>query len=340
MDTPTSPKRFVLVGVGRFGANHLKALRDLGVPLTIVDKDEKALAKAAQEVPGAKTARSLVEVLPEASAVSIVTTAPAHGPLAIQAMEAGLDVFIEKPLAPTAKESSALAAKADALGRILQVGHIYRYHPASAKAREMIRTGAIGTPRYAHAIFSGFKRPRTDGGAATSDGVHFVDLCAFLLDAPARTAMGATRDFLGLGQEDVSFLSFDHGAAMSHVEASYFLPGRARKILVVGSDAMISIDFDAKPALSLLRHAHRKDPLGAWTAIEGAVEHPEVPAADPLRTEIQAFLDSVKTRTRPLADGWVGTAAVAAIETALASAKEGRALPIPDFTPKTARRSL
>lgn len=323
-------KRVLLVGLGRFGQNHLRVLSEMQVPLGFVDVDRNALEKAHELVPSARCTTDVSELLEEAFAADVVVPAPLHAPLATRCLEAGLAVFCEKPLAPTAKEARALAALADAKKAVLQTGFIFRHHPATLAARSSIAEGAIGKPHTLRGKFTGFKRPRTDGGCAVNDAVHFADLASWIFGKPPRTALGVTRDFLGTGNEDVAFLHFDFGPELCQIEASYHTPERARQVLVVGERGSIAIDYDEKDApVKLYRQHHKKGKDGLLVADEVKPELLPVAKREPLRAELEDFLANAKEKRRPAADGWAGAQATAAIEAALLAAREGRLVPVP-----------
>jgi predicted dehydrogenase len=175
-----------------------------------------------------------------------------------------------------------------------------------------------------------------------NDAVHFADLATLVFEKPPSAALGVTRDFLGTGHEDVAFLALDfEGGELCHVEASYHAPGRARELLIVGERGSIAVDFDAREKpVALYRQAHRLEartagfhrtlaslPLGSGESV--APETPPAGAHEPLRAELEDFLENARAGRRPEADGWAGAQAVAAIEAALLSAREGRRVPIP-----------
>ncbi len=328
-------KRVLLVGVGRFGENHLRVLSGLGVPLGVVDVDARALERAKVLVPDARCGQDLGELLADAWAASVVVPAREHRAVATRCLEAGLAVFCEKPLAPTTEDACAIAALASASGAVLQTGFIFRYHPATVVARSLIAEGAIGKPHTVRARFTGFKRPRTDGGCAVNDAVHFVDLASTIFGKEPLRAQGATRDFLGTGSEDVAFLAFDYGPELCHVEASYHTPERARHVLVVGDKGSIAVDYDRKDApVSLRRQWHERRAGGAIVAEEAArVETPPVADREPLRAELEDFLENARARRRPGPCGWAGARATAAIEAALRAAREGRIERVPSVGP-------
>ena len=116
-------------------------------------------------------------------AAVIVTPAQSHFPLCREFLEAGKDVFVEKPLTLAPEESKQLAELADKNKRILQVGHIFRFDPATQWLRDAVQSGKFGRVNMLRGHFGGFKRPRNDSGVMFADGIHFVDLFNYFLNA-------------------------------------------------------------------------------------------------------------------------------------------------------------
>src|SRR5437867_12364919 len=96
-----------------------------------------------------------------------------------------------------AEEGRELEAAASAAGRLVQVGHIFRFHPVTATLREALAAGRIGRVRYATGRFSGFKRPRTDVGVTQTDAMHYFDLFAHLLGGAAPLVCALQRHYRG-----------------------------------------------------------------------------------------------------------------------------------------------
>ena len=259
--------------------------------------------------------------------MDVVTPAPAHAEMVRAALEAGKHVLVEKPLTPRAEEGFALAALARERGRVLQVGHVFRFAPEARAVAEAVRAGRIGSVRCAMARFAGFKRPRTDGGLAISDGVHFVDLLSWLLGRQPVAVTAAMRDFLGRGMDDLALLSLDYGDSLGHVEASCFPPEQRRDLVVMGSEGAIVCDFLAKgEKVRLFANRHRPGADGAFEAAVGEVTPLATAGDEPLTGELRAFLEACRAG-RPCADaadGFAGAAATAVIEAAERSAAEGR----------------
>jgi UDP-N-acetylglucosamine 3-dehydrogenase len=322
----------LLVGLGRWGANHLRTLRSLPITLYCVDTDQGRLDAAIKAgVPQDRCGRDAKAFLDKVETAVIATPAPSHFPLTKMFLEAGKDVLVEKPLTVTAAESKTLAELADKTQRILQVGHIFLYDPASLWLRDAIAKGEFGRVKLLRGNFSGFKRPRNDGGVSFADAIHFAALFDFILGAHPKRVTGHLADFFGRDMDDQSMIMLDYelptGRAMAQIETGYHVPGKFRDVTVTGDKLSAACDFNiAQYKVKTFEVRHEPAKNGEIAAIEGAVKQLEFPPSEPLLEETRAFLDCVATRKPPLADAWCGYWAVRAIEAALESAKQGRTL--------------
>lgn len=322
----------LLVGLGRWGANHLRLLRSLPVTLYCADTDPARLAALAQSgfAPD-RLGRDAYAFTDRVDGVVLATPAPAHFDMARRFLEAGKDVLVEKPLTTTAAEARTLAELAAARRRILQVGHIFRYDPASQWLRDAVARGAFGRVKLLRGNFSGFKRPRADGGVSFADAIHFVDLFNFILGATPARVTGHVADFLGRGLDDQSLIVLDYdrpdGRVMAQIETGYHVPGKFRDVTVTGDQLSAACDFNvAQYKIKTFEVRHETQANGEVAAVEGAVKQLEFPPAEPLLEEIRAFLDCMQTRAAPLADAMSGYWSVRIVEAALRSAREGRTL--------------
>jgi predicted dehydrogenase len=315
--------RVLLVGLGRWGEKHLRVLGELGAEVWVADLSEERRAFAVRAgVDPARVVGDYRTVLSRVDAVDLVTPADNHLALAAECLEAGRDCFVEKPLAASMADGRALAEVVRATGRILQVGHVFRFHPVTAALRERLASGEIGAVRYLTGRFAGFKRPRTDVGVTMTDAIHYFDLFAHLLGR-APTAVTATlRDHLGRGMDDCSFCAVEYGDLTAFVEAGYFSPGTQRDCLVVGERASLTGDFGSS---EVRIHANQHVPSATgWQAKEGAVETVKASGGEPLRLELASFLDAVARRVPPAVDVEAGLLALRVVDAARRASALGR----------------
>ena len=326
-----SGPRVLLVGLGRWGEKHLRVLAEIGAEVWAADVSEerRQYAVRAGVDPGHVVA-DLRAALPHVDAVDLVTPADSHLALAAECLRAGKACFVEKPLALTVAEGRELAALVAETGRVLQVGHIFRFHPVTEVLREQLASGALGAVRYCTGRFAGFKRPRTDVGVTHTDAIHYFDLFAHLLGR-APTAVTATiRDHLGRGLDDSSFCAMEYGPVTAFVEAGYFAPGTQRDCVIVGEHATLAADFGSSEVrVHANRHVHEP---GGWQAPDGGVEVIKAGGPEPLRRELELFLEAAAGRAPVAVDVQAGLTALRAVEAAHRSSASGRRIELSELS--------
>jgi UDP-N-acetylglucosamine 3-dehydrogenase len=313
----------LLIGLGRWGEKHLRVLTELGAEVWAADVSEERRAFA---VKAGVDPRRVVDdhraALPHVDAVDLVTPADSHLALAGECLRAGKDCFVEKPLATSVTEGRALAEIVAATGRILQVGHVFRFHPVTAALREALASGHLGGIRYATGRFAGFKRPRVDVGVTMTDAIHYFDLFTYLLGQAPIAVTATLRDYLGRGMDDCSFATVEYGRIPAFVEAGYFAPGTYRDCVIVGERATLAADFGSSE-VRVHANQHVKG-AGGWQAPEGPVEAVKASGKEPLSHELELFLDAVAYRTTPAVDVEAGLLALGVVEAAQRSSALGR----------------
>ena len=321
--------KVLLLGLGRWGLNHLRNLNAMPVELYVAEVDSKRLEPARKlGIPETRLTTSYRDTLKNIECVVVVTPAQTHFPICREFLEAGKDVFVEKPITLISDEARQLTELAEKNQRILQVGHIFRFDPASLWLREAIQAGQFGRVQILRSNFSGFKRPRNDSGIMFADAIHFVDLFNYFMGKTPARVFAATQDFMGRGLEDASLLSLeyqnDHGTTWATIETNYFLPYKFREVMVIGSELSAVCDYNAAQyKIKTFANRHIKEG-NDFKAVEGALHQIESPPEEPLLAELRAFVDSVGTRKAARADGWAGFESVRVLEAAMESARSGR----------------
>jgi predicted dehydrogenase len=320
----------LLVGLGRWGEKHLRVLRELGADVWAADVDGARLAWAVgQGVRAERTSVDYRAMLNRVDAVDVVTPAESHLAVGTACLAAGRPCLIEKPLTATAAEGRRLVAAADAAGRVVQVGHIFRFHPVTATLCAALAEGRIGAVRYGTGRFAGFKRPRTDVGVFHTDGIHFVDVFAHVLGRQATAVAALQRDFLGRGLDDVSLVTVSFGDVPVTIEANYFVPGTHRECVIVGERGSLVADYDAGTVtLHTSEHVRKGN---TWDAVDRGKEELPVAVAEPLRLELEAFLDACRANTPSPVDARAGLHAVEVVEAAARAARLGRTVSIAEI---------
>lgn len=319
-------RRILLIGLGRWGANHLRVLKSMPVELFVADRDEKKLN--ASGIPETHRTQEAEPLFSKVDAAIVVLPASDHFETCRKLLSMGKHVFVEKPLSLTSKDAKELTELAAKNGLILQVGYIFRFDPASLWMRDAVAGGQFGNLKMLRGRFAGFKRPRQDTGVTFADSIHFIDLFNFLVGSPPRRVHAVLRDFFGRKMDDESLIVMEYEGRggepiLATVEAGYHTPGKFREVTIVGTDSSAVCDYNvAQYKIKTFGNRHLAA-NGEITATEGAGRQLEFPPEEPLRIELAAFLGSIEEGSPPLADGSAGLNAVRVVEAALESARTG-----------------
>ena len=332
--------RLLLIGCGAFGRVHLAALARLGHAPLVLEPDAAMRAAAP---PGTRFAGTLRDALRQADAAIIATPPATHVALSEAVLDAGLDLFLEKPATETAAQSEALHRIATARGRIAQLGLYFRFHPKAQAIHRLAREGAFGRIHHLSARMSGLKRARGDSGALLNDAVHFADLLPWIAgEAPCRV-FATLSDPLRRGREDLAILHLIlPSGATALIEAGCVIPGEhadavvpgaeTRKLMAIaGGAALAEVDFMAE-TLRLRRGGHHPAPGGAWLPDHAPAEDLGAGALDPIgvvTAQLAAFLHAIATRIPQgpdLHEG--GVLPLRILDAARASAHEGRVMEV------------
>jgi UDP-N-acetylglucosamine 3-dehydrogenase len=322
----------LLIGLGRWGEKHLRVLGDVGATVWVADVSAARRQWAIDRgvAPG-RAVEDYRAALDRVEAVDVVTPADSHLAIAETCLRAGTHCFIEKPLTQTAAEGRRLVDAARDAGRVVQVGHIFRFHPVTAALDAAIAGGRIGAVRYATGRFSGFKRPRTDVGVFQTDGIHYADLFRHLLRRDPSGVSALQRDFLGRGLDDLSMAVVHYGDVPVVIDANYFEPGTHRECVIVGESGSLVADYGTG-TVTLHSGEHRRSGVG-WEAVDTGKEELAASGPEPLRLELEAFLDACAGRRAVPVTAADGLIAVEVAEAATESARRSRLVTLAELRP-------
>lgn len=300
------PIRVLQTGYGAFGVQHAKGWRGCrpAVELVIADPSPEARARAAADHPDLRILADWHDGLAHCDVVDAVAPSTLNASIALEALAAGRDVFIEKPVGKMIEEARLVAATAARLGRRMQVGFVLRFHPLAQRLREVLRGGALGRLRWISGEFLCLKRPRRDAGVVLNDAVHFLDLILWLKGAAPSHVQAMMADGLGRGFEDLvlSTLRWDDGT-LGRLDASCVVAGErpdpyappggwSRKTLEFAGEHGRAIADFMTGALVLRDARHERDGE-SWRQIVGTPRTSDFPgdSITPLITaELEAFV--------------------------------------------------
>jgi predicted dehydrogenase len=281
--------RLALIGAGAWGQNLLRLCLARGVLAAVVDPDERALDRVAQvapRIPRFPSFGALTQAQISLDAALIASPARTHGALAAAALDAGLDLLVEKPLTVHGPEATALARRAQQEGRVAMVGHLLRYHPAIERLLSEVRRGAIGAPRD---LISWRRSPPgrpSDVGALWALAPHDLSLLLALDGGPLSVRSAR------LSSEQASVRLESAAGLSAQLLLSRCHPAKERRLALFGTEGALLFD-DLDPVAPLrfqrLRGCRWLDD-GPPLVVE---------PAEPLARELDHFLDCIAHQTSP-----------------------------------------
>jgi predicted dehydrogenase len=314
--------RLGIAGLGYWGSNIARNLDALpGCELAwCCDTDSERRERMRAIVPGARFAADLGEMLADESvdAVAVATPVPTHAALAELVLASGRHCFVEKPLACDVASAERLVGLAAERGRVLMVGHLLAYHPALVALREMCEAGELGEIRYAYSQRLNLGRLRADENALWSLGAHDVSAILALTGELPVQVSARGESYVREGVEDVVFahLGFAGGLA-AHIHVSWLDPRKERRLTVVGSRRMATFD-DMEPERTLTVYDKGFDPdaaiEGDYVARSGEQHSPAISRREPLRIELEHFLECLRSGAAPRTGGPEGLRVVRVLE--------------------------
>jgi UDP-2-acetamido-3-amino-2,3-dideoxy-glucuronate N-acetyltransferase len=307
MDHNEKNVQVALIGAGYWGKNLVRNFANLGALTAVCDSDPQACTVAVNL--GIHTCSNLSDILQNQAidAVAIASPAVSHYPIAKEALLAGKDVFVEKPLALEVSEGQELIDLAAKHGRILMVGHILQYHPAVLKLKALIDGGELGKIQYVYSNRLNIGKIRSEENILWSFAPHDISVMLLLLGEMPTEVSAHGGNYLQSHVADVTLtsLSFANGVK-GHIFVSWLHPFKEQMLVVVGDKKMAVFD-DVSKDRKLVLYPHRIDwieRLPVAQKVEGEVVPLEL--SEPLRDECAHFLECVRSRQKPRTDGAEG----------------------------------
>lgn len=306
------PKHVALIGAGYWGKNLARAFRDLGVLHTLCDSSRAILEQYDAGYEGILRSESFEAVLedPAISKVAIAAPAALHADLARRALEAGKDVYVEKPLCLSVSEGEQLCEVAERCSRVLMVGHLLQYHPCVSALVALVRTGELGELRYIAANRLNLGIFRTHENALWSLAPHDVSVILRLAGDAVPSSVrcvGAACVSPPIADMATVTMMFENGL-QAKIDVSWLSPWKEQRLVVVGTESLAVFD-DTLPwpeKLRIYRGHIRRDAAGNPVAHRGPGECIAVEPREPLLVECEHFLEACSSRATPLTDGHEG----------------------------------
>lgn len=297
--TPTP--RICLIGFGRWGRNHARALHEMGALAGICDESMAARLLASSLYP-ALIQRGLDSALAhDYDGYVIATPASTHYELAIRIISAGKPLLVEKPLALSVNEAVAINEAAKTMGVPLMVGHTMLFHPAIRRIKTMIDAGDLGELQYLYSNRLNLGTIRTEENILWSFAPHDISIFQHLIGrTPERViSHGAAIVRPEIHDTTMTVLHYP-GNITGHIFVSWLHPFKEHRLVVIGSRGMLSWEDARGTAIRFYRRGSTAmlEPLG-----DVPVELVGYDCARPLTEELRAFLRAVAGDPVTLANG-------------------------------------
>jgi len=326
--------RVALIGAGAMGRNHLRVLSDLdGVELAAVcDQDEDAVAAISHKhsIPGY---RSWDEMLDRERLDAAVVAVPTrfHLDAGLAALSHGLHILVEKPIATNLEEGRRLVRAAQAARLVLAVGHIERFNPAVRELQRRVAAGEIGRIYQIQARRQGpFPARIRDVGVVIDLATHDLDVMYTLASSEVQRLYAETEQRIHTDHEDIlnALLKFDSGM-LGVLQVNWLTPTKIRELTVLGERGMFVCNYLTQDL------THYKN--AEATMISDARRHPRavtegeavtfpIAQAEPLKLELQAFVQAIRGERVLEVDGEAGLRALHLALALVTSAAESRVI--------------
>ena len=292
--------RVAVAGCGEFGRNHARVYREMDSAdlAGVFDTDPARAAAFAQEF-NTRAFSSLEAMQGHVDAASVAVPTVAHGEVGCRLMELGIDVLVEKPMAKDLADADTLLAAAQKYSRILQVGHVERFNPAVLSVEPI-----LNRPLFFEVHRLGVFTPRSlDVDVIYDLMIHDLDILLALVGEPVTEVKAVGIPVLS-DKVDIAHARLEFaGGAVANVTASRVSTERVSKMRFFQQHEYISLDYARRDALRVGVKKPGPEPEFAFEKLpSGGVE--------PLRAELEAFLEAVRTRKEPKTKGSAGRAAL------------------------------
>jgi predicted dehydrogenase len=315
----------LVVGYGYWGPNIVRNVieRPEFELVALCERDKGRIAEFEKRTPGIPTIESYEAALadPSIEAVAIATPPHTHFTLVRQALEAGKQVLVEKPLARTAGEAAELVALSEEVERVLMPGHTFLYSPSVNKVKQLIDEDVLGEIYFATSS-------RMNLGLYQQDGVildlapHDLSILLYWLGKPLVEVSANGRSVFQDGVHETAFMTLRfEGGAQANVQVSWLAPRKMRQMVIVGSQRMVTYDDSAADDSVRIydRGLDFSDPpanFGEYrlTYRTGDMIAPQIQAAEPLGLELRDFASAIREGTTPTSNARIGLEVVFALE--------------------------
>ena len=292
-------QKIAVVGFGMWGKNIVRNFYNLNVLDIVCDLDEDVHKIIKEQFPGVRVTKDFNDIINDESitGVAIVTPSHTHFKLVKAMLEAGKNVYVEKPISTVAEEAKVLTELAEEKGLVLMVGHLLLYHPAVNRLRMLIEEGVLGELVYAQSDRLNVNYHKNDRSVMWDLAPHDVSMIAYVTGKdPVKviSAVGCSSDRNEI--MDITHLTIEfEGGMIGQISDSWITPQKHVTLMVRGTKATAVFD-DTLPANKLKVY----DNFIPANTQDFPLDYLEI---EPLKLECQHFVNCCASGQKARSDG-------------------------------------
>lgn len=292
-------QRIAVIGCGVWGRNIVRNFYNLNVLEIVCDLDESNLEKVREQYPGVKTTNDFNEIInnPEITSVAVVTPSHTHFKVVKAMLEAGKNVYVEKPISTVAQEAKDLTELAHEKGLVLMVGHLLLYHPAVNRLKMLVEEGVLGDIVYAQSDRLNVNFFKNDRSVMWDLAPHDVSMMSYVTGKePVRiiSAVGCSSERNDI--MDITHISIEFEDGMvGQISDSWITPKKHVQLLVRGTKATAILDDTVQENKLVIYDNFKKD-----ISQNISLDYLEI---EPLKLECQHFISCCETGKKARSDG-------------------------------------
>ena len=296
-------KNIAVVGCGHWGKNLVRNYFELGVLSSICDPN-LSIATTLSKKYNVKSC-SFAEILDDPNIKGVVLAVPAelHASMAVDAMNKGKHIFVEKPLAMNEVEANLMIAASEKNNVQLMVGHLLHYHPIFKTVLKMFKNGDIGEVNYIYSNRLSFGKVRSKEDVIWSFAPHDISMILSLVGEEPEHISCKSSSFLQKNLADIASIHMKFKSGIkSDIRVSWANPYKEVKLVVTGKSGMLVFDDTKTWNEKLALHSYEINDLKELNLKKTKEEYIKVLEEEPLKNECQHFIDVVEGKLKPLTD--------------------------------------
>lgn len=336
-----------VIGCGYWGPNVVRNFAELATARVVMvsDLNPERLIGIQRRYPDIRTTTDYRQLIADDAieAVAIATPPRTHFPIALEALQAGKHLLVEKPLATSSAEAERLVHEAEQRDLILMVDHTYVYTDAVQKMKEILDQGHLGRLYY-------YKSERVNLGLFQQDvdvmwdlAVHDLAILDFLVGLEPESVVAFAQGHIPHRHDDIAFLTLRFpNQFIGHIHVNWLSPVKRREIVLAGERQSIIFD-DIEPSEKIRVYDSGVDVVPEEPVDEASNPVPLVPQlnyrngdiwtprlslTEALHTESLHFIDCIEGQKQPLTDGHAGLRVIRVLEAATQS-KDAQSMVVP-----------